>query len=300
MIVNGTALRVPGFLSAVQWQIPAAFLVFVFAVAPAMSCVMPPIEPPKILIERHSPTDVWITICNYTTFGSEGQEEFCACAFDEAGDIIDIKSIQITDTLCQPIEGFDFESDARVADAVEKIKAGDWKGFLSSVKGYIPRALFVKIKIEACVDAELGNDELLAAVKNITIVTDQANPNGELAGGHQHFEEFSKSDDIELVDERASTGVGEGRHLTTALTVAPNPLRSGATLEVSYALRSAEKVELTILDNLGKTVAVLASERQASGEQKVQYRGSQLVNGMYFVRLVIDGVAYVQKLPVTR
>lgn len=63
----------------------------------------------------------------------------------------------------------------------------------------------------------------------------------------------------------------------------PNPF-SGSTT-ISFELARPEHVTLTVLDNLGREVAVLASERQGAGYHEVHWNADGAANGVYFYQL---------------
>jgi len=68
----------------------------------------------------------------------------------------------------------------------------------------------------------------------------------------------------------------------------PNPFASSTT--ISFELSRAAKVNVTILDPLGRVVQVLVDSDREAGKQEIQWRPSQLGSGLYIVRLAADGV----------
>jgi hypothetical protein len=80
------------------------------------------------------------------------------------------------------------------------------------------------------------------------------------------------------------------------LTVGPNPAR--AQSRVSFSLGAPAVVRLSVVDVLGREVAVLDEGPRAAGPQSVPMDGRGLPTGFYVVRLVVDGLA-VGSAPVT-
>ena len=88
----------------------------------------------------------------------------------------------------------------------------------------------------------------------------------------------------------AATGVTTGTRpaeLATALTLYPNPLASAASL--SFGLPRAARVELTVTDALGRTVAYVDAGQLPAGSQTVRWQRQGQAAGLYFFRLAFDG-----------
>jgi hypothetical protein len=86
------------------------------------------------------------------------------------------------------------------------------------------------------------------------------------------------------------------------LDVFPNPVRGGAAT-LSYGLTTAARVTLEVLDNLGRTVSVLAQdEAQSAGPHAYSLPVSQLnlAPGMYTVRLIQPAGTTYRKLIVAQ
>ncbi len=265
----------------------------------AAACVMPPIEPPKIIIERHSDTEVWITICGFTTFGTTGNN-ICVCALD-LGDnitITEVKSVTITaDSTGQVIEPpleevFDFARDQRIADAVDKIAAGDWSGFFAEVNQTVPGRIPVKIMFELCIDDGTSNDDLLLAVNNARLLTDEGDETTlEPTGHHQHIEDMSEVDgeNIELEDERISLGVPEHFTERGRPVVQPTPVQASEGAQLRYTLVHRARIEIDLFDLQGNHINGIVNESQAGGLHVQPLDGSRLAAGIYILRLRIDG-----------
>ena len=267
----------------------------------AAACVMPPVEPPTIMIERHSDTEVWLTICGFTTFGTTGNN-ICVCALD-LGDnitITEVKSVTITaDSTGQVIEPplekvFDFAKDQRIADAVDKIAAGDWSGFFAEVNQTVPGRIPVKIMFELCIDDGTSNDDLLLAVNNARLLTDEGDETTlEPTGHHQHIEDMSEvdSENIELEDERISLGVTEHFTERGQPAIQPVPVQAGEGAQLRYTLVHRARITIDLFDLQGNHLRTLVDESQAGGFHVQPLDESTLAAGIYLARLRIDGGA---------
>lgn len=79
--------------------------------------------------------------------------------------------------------------------------------------------------------------------------------------------------------------------------VMPNPMNGNGRLV--YQLDAAAKVEASVVDITGKTVAQLTEENQTEGLHEITMGSEQLSKGIYFARLVINGNVYSKKFIVT-
>jgi len=69
--------------------------------------------------------------------------------------------------------------------------------------------------------------------------------------------------------------------------VYPNPFNP--TTNISFNLQSASNVNLSVYDVNGREVANLVNEYKPVGSYEVTFDASNLVSGVYFVRLTVDG-----------
>jgi trimeric autotransporter adhesin len=79
---------------------------------------------------------------------------------------------------------------------------------------------------------------------------------------------------------------------------APNPARAGT--HVTFEIPSRVPVRVSVLDVAGREVAVLADGERAAGRYTVEFDGTRLGAGMYFVRLRAPGAERTRKLVVLR
>ncbi len=74
----------------------------------------------------------------------------------------------------------------------------------------------------------------------------------------------------------------------------PNPFNPTTT--INYALPETGNVTVTVLDLLGRRVAVLVDEQQAKGRYSVRFDASHLASGIYFYQLRAEGFVQTRKM----
>ena len=80
---------------------------------------------------------------------------------------------------------------------------------------------------------------------------------------------------------------------------APNPLRTGGTVQFTFALAASGPVRLDVLDVLGRPVAtVLDGAMSASEQHKVTWTPGDLAAGVYVARLTAGGQSLTHRLTV--
>lgn len=87
-----------------------------------------------------------------------------------------------------------------------------------------------------------------------------------------------------------SSGGRDSKRDALRFGVSPNPFVDEATF--TYSLSSPARVEINVFDPAGRRVATLTSESQGLGTDQVTWRRESavdLVTGVYFVQLVVDG-----------
>ena len=83
--------------------------------------------------------------------------------------------------------------------------------------------------------------------------------------------------------------------------VAPNPLASGRAGTVTFAVRDAEAVEVTLYDVTGRRVQTLYSGTPLAGQaQPVALDASSLAAGVYVVRLLGETVQATRRVTLVR
>ncbi|MEO6694890.1 MAG: agmatine deiminase family protein [Ignavibacteria bacterium] len=68
----------------------------------------------------------------------------------------------------------------------------------------------------------------------------------------------------------------------------PNPFNPVSV--ISYQLSSAGNISLKVYDVLGNEVSTLVSAKQNAGEYRATFDGSNLASGIYFYKLIADGI----------
>ncbi len=74
----------------------------------------------------------------------------------------------------------------------------------------------------------------------------------------------------------------------------PNPFNPITV--IPYTLANQSLVTLTVYDVLGRRVQVLVNQELPSGRYHVEFDGSRLASGVYFVRMNADGQSFTQKM----
>jgi len=74
----------------------------------------------------------------------------------------------------------------------------------------------------------------------------------------------------------------------------PNPFNPET--KITYTLKNATSVKLTVYDRLGREVIVLVDEQQGDGEHTVSFNSSNLPSGVYFYRIKTPEKVEVHKM----
>ena len=96
-----------------------------------------------------------------------------------------------------------------------------------------------------------------------------------------------------VVAPAASAVTSPGR-----LAVYPNP--SGGRSTVGFALEASSSVRLSVLDALGREVALLAEGRLGAGEHAYAFEGHDLPAGLYLARLEVGGRVATHRFSIVR
>ncbi|MEL6865106.1 MAG: endonuclease [Bacteroidota bacterium] len=108
--------------------------------------------------------------------------------------------------------------------------------------------------------------------------------------------ERSYCSDLDLFCQPTATSTTEITRPNIALHVFPNPATTHTTF--AYQLPQDAMVQLKVMDTMGRTMAVLANERQGAGDHTLEWQlERELSAGLYFVLLEVNsGGAYLQTL----
>ena len=97
-------------------------------------------------------------------------------------------------------------------------------------------------------------------------------------------------------------GIGENparkRNQIMLEPVFPNPFRESATIR--YQLPEAGFVHLAVFNHTGKIVAVIANDKQPSGQYEIIFDGSNLPPGLYFLQILQNENQSVRKMMIVR
>jgi hypothetical protein len=74
----------------------------------------------------------------------------------------------------------------------------------------------------------------------------------------------------------------------------PNPFNPST--EIRFSVAEASKLRLTVLDHLGREVAILADGITAAGNHSVTFQADELPSGMYFYRLETAGRSVTKRM----
>lgn len=74
----------------------------------------------------------------------------------------------------------------------------------------------------------------------------------------------------------------------------PNPFNP--TTQITYQLKSAQHVRLTVFDITGREVAVVVNQMQSAGKHTVTFHGNNLSTGVYFYRLKAGNFSSTRKM----
>ncbi len=108
-----------------------------------------------------------------------------------------------------------------------------------------------------------------------------------------------REDGSTVLSPRLATA-GEGAPGAPALRVAAtaNPVRSQTAIR--YTLPAPGRMRLSVVDVLGREVALLATGEQAAGTHEAPFDASRLAPGVYTLRLVAAGAAATARITVVR
>jgi photosystem II stability/assembly factor-like uncharacterized protein len=92
-------------------------------------------------------------------------------------------------------------------------------------------------------------------------------------------------------------GINPGSNIVSSFELYqnyPNPFNP-KTL-ISYELRTAAQVRLSVFDASGRLVLNLVDKRQDAGKYKVEFSGGKLASGIYFYQLSAEGISVTKKM----
>ena len=121
--------------------------------------------------------------------------------------------------------------------------------------------------------------------------------------GNMTIAQMSGDDVFEGIDESNFENLAEGQPTSIQsldqfnLALYPNPVVSNATLEIT--LNENSTANMNILDILGKVVRT-STHKLNAGNNLINFNVNDLVNGVYFVELNVNGLTTTKKITVTK
>ncbi|MCX6150667.1 MAG: CHRD domain-containing protein [Ignavibacteriales bacterium] len=139
--------------------------------------------------------------------------------------------------------------------------------------------------------ASLDNSSLSALVnKNLYINIHTANyPAGEIRG-QVLPSTFESAHSVTFVSDENSSVISNYKLSQNY----PNPFNPSTTINFSIPQNSF--VTIKVYNNIGKEVTTLVNEQKPTGNYNVVFNGNNLASGVYFYRMIADGIVYTKKL----
>jgi hypothetical protein len=111
---------------------------------------------------------------------------------------------------------------------------------------------------------------------------------------------FSTSDTLRMRDSilnllNSATGIKDLPNTTNTFSVFPNPAKEN--ISIQFELKEISSLLIDVTDITGKQLAIIADEK-ITGIVTKQYNITSLPNGIYFVRLQVNGKTSAQKLTI--
>jgi hypothetical protein len=88
-----------------------------------------------------------------------------------------------------------------------------------------------------------------------------------------------------------------GKHFNLSQNY-PNPFNP--TTEIAFSLNNESKVNLSVFNAKGETVANLINAKMNKGAHTANFNASNLNSGVYFYKLTVDGQSMVKKMVLTK
>jgi len=146
-----------------------------------------------ILITNGPPVRIFLVFDPWLTFGT-APTDFCACGFKLPNGVIDtVDGVALVETgTSTVIPGFNFVADTDTSTDIEALinsgPSATWAGFSSDQSLSIPPDVSADLRVEATLLPGVSVNDLFNAFNGISLTnavyTDEANPDGTLAGTH--------------------------------------------------------------------------------------------------------------------
>jgi uncharacterized lipoprotein YddW (UPF0748 family) len=148
----------------------------------------------------------------------------------------------------------------------------------------------------------IANAASIFAVTPLTILTDTMPPFRTIPGAVRYavtaLDRLSnESEPVQVV--YGTTSISSGNLFHTALqSITPNPAQTQAT--VNFSLERPAMVNVVIVDNLGRTVAVPLQEQRSAGEHHLDIQTEGFASGVYAVQMRVGTVVLTRLLVVQK
>jgi hypothetical protein len=137
---------------------------------------------------------------------------------------------------------------------------------------------------------------------NITSTINFGTLNRYYISAYLNGTEIAQSDTITIISQKA-TAVNNGIEKIIPqnyqlLQNYPNPFNPTTTIQ--YFIPQKSKVQIKVLDLLGREIATVVNEENSFGKHTVIFDASQLSSGMYFYRMQAENFVEIKKLVVIK
>ena len=92
------------------------------------------------------------------------------------------------------------------------------------------------------------------------------------------------------------SGINDVKANDVSVSTYPNPVNAAA--QIQFDLKATAQVDVAIIDATGRISSQLMNEKLNSGLQKISFDAAQLANGIYTIRLTVDGKTSFTKITV--
>lgn len=92
------------------------------------------------------------------------------------------------------------------------------------------------------------------------------------------------------------SGINDVKANNVAVNSYPNPVNAAA--QIQFELKATAQVDVAIIDATGRISSQLISDKLNSGVQKISFDAAPLANGIYTIRLTVDGKTSFTKITV--
>ena len=101
-----------------------------------------------------------------------------------------------------------------------------------------------------------------------------------------------------IIKTDLTTGIADTKNINTVFESYPNPF-SGSTT-INYSISKEEAVELTVVDVLGKKIAIIESSKKSAGKHSAIWNAETVAEGMYILQLKVDNQILTKKIIITK